>query len=93
MKVCHWNLNGIAADNYIKISLLKAYNTVYKSDVLCISENYLNSSSSLYDERLKMDGYGVLRLDHPSDTKRGCVAIYYKEHLPLKRRDDLENTM
>ena len=38
-----------------------------------------------------MDGYEVMRSDHPSDTKRGGVAIYYKEHLPLKRRVDLEN--
>ena len=46
LSFCHWNLNGIAAHNYIKISLLQAYNAVYKYDVLCISETFLNSSSS-----------------------------------------------
>ena len=31
----------------------------------------------------------MVRSDHPSDTKRGGVCIYYKEHLPFVRRDDL----
>ena len=31
----------------------------------------------------------MIRSDHPSDTKRGGVCMYYKEHLPLVRRDDI----
>ena len=41
---CHWNLNSIAAHNDAKVSLLKAYITVYKLDIVCISETYLDSS-------------------------------------------------
>ena len=29
ISVCHWNLNGIAAHNYIKLSLLEAYNALH----------------------------------------------------------------
>ena len=28
--ICHWNLNSIAAHNFVKLVLLKAYNSVYK---------------------------------------------------------------
>ena len=31
----------------------------------------------------------MIRSDHPSDTKRGGVCIYYKEHLPFVRRGDI----
>ena len=64
LSVCHWNLNGIAAHNYIKLSLLEAYNAVYKYDVLCISETFLDSTSPLNDDQLKLNGYDVIRSDH-----------------------------
>ena len=31
----------------------------------------------------------MIRSDHPSDTKRGCVCIFYKEHLPFVWRRDI----
>ena len=30
-----------------------------------------------------------MRADHPSNTKRGGVCLYYKEHLPITRRGDI----
>ena len=38
---------------------------------------------------LDLQGYAMIRSDHPSNTKRGGVCIYYKEHLPFVRRDDI----
>ena len=32
-----------------------------------------------------------MRADHPSNKKRGGVCIYYKEHLPVIKRDELCN--
>ena len=32
-----------------------------------------------------------MRADHPSDTKRSRVCLYYTEHLPTIRRDDTPN--
>ena len=29
--------------------------------------------------------------DYPSNTKRSRVCLYYKEHLPIIRRDDISN--
>ena len=36
-------------------------------------------------------GYSVMQADHPSNTKRGRACLYYKEHWPVVRRDDISN--
>ena len=41
---CHWNLNGLAARNNIKISLLQAYAAQDNCDIICLSEAFLYSS-------------------------------------------------
>ena len=55
----------------------------------CLSETFLNSSLDRDDDRLKIEGYNLIGLDDPSGLKKGGVCIYYKEHIPLIRRDDL----
>ena len=49
----------------------------------------MNSSIQSVDDKIKIDGYNLIRSDHPSDLKRGGVCIYYKEHVPLIKCDDL----
>lgn len=57
--------------------------------MICLSETLLNTSIPSDDNRIKRDGYNLIRLDHPSDLKKGEVCIYYKEHIPLIKRDDI----
>ena len=90
LSLCHWNLNGIAAHNYAKISLLEAYIAVHDFDIIFLSETFLDSDHLRDDPRLQLEGYVMRRSDHSSNSKRGGVCIYYKEHLPFVRRDDLE---
>ena len=82
--ICHRNLNIISAHNYIKVSLLRAYISTHKFDVICISETYLDSDTSDDDNNLKIVGYNLIRAYHPSNTKRGGVCIYYKHSLAFK---------
>ena len=82
-----WNLNSLVAHNFTKIALLKAYLSVQKFDIFCISETYLNSSITEDDESLQIRGYNLIRSDHPSNNKTGGIAIYYKHFLPLKLID------
>ena len=89
LKFCHWNLNGMTAHDSVKISLLEAYITQHNYDMICLSETFLNSSIQSDDDKIKIDGYNLIRSDHPSDSKRGGVCIYYKEHIPLIKRNDL----
>ena len=78
----HLNVNNILARN--KLSLLEAYNTIYKYDILCISETYLDSSVSVDDTTLSLPGYSLVRSDHLTMLKRGGVCMYFKENLSLR---------
>ena len=57
---------------------MQAFHTLHKFDIICLSETYLDSSVSI------INGYKLLRVDHPSDTKRGRVCIYHKESISVK---------
>ena len=81
---CHWNLNSISSHNYVKISLLKAYITVHKFDIICLSETYLDSNIRPDVDHLEIEGYDIARADHPTNTKREGVCIYCKKGLPLR---------
>ena len=46
--IYHCNLNSISPHNFLKLSLLGAYITVHKYDIICLSETYLYSSIHSY---------------------------------------------
>ena len=69
LSFCHWNLNSISAHDFVKVSLLEAYNAIHKFDIIYLSETFLNK---------------LVRANNPSDLKRGGVCIYFKESLPIK---------
>ena len=72
LSVCHWNLNSLSAHNFSKLTQLKAYISIYKHDFICLSETYLDSS--IPDSLLEIDGYNLIRSDHPNDIKRGWIS-------------------
>ena len=82
LSICHWNLNSLMAHNYSKLTQLKSYISIYKHDFVCLSETYLDSTTP--NSLLEIDGYNLIRADHPNNTKRGGVCIYYKESLPVR---------
>ena len=45
-------------------------------------------SVSLGDHNLSIQGYSLIRADHPDDVKRGGVCLYFKENLTLKVIDN-----
>ena len=82
--ICHWNLNSIPAQNFRKLELLQGHISSNKVDILCLSEIFLNSDISCYDNYLHLPGFDLIRADHPSNSKGGGVCIYYRNFLPLK---------
>ena len=80
--VCHWNLNSIIAHNLSKLSQLKVYTSTYKYNFICLLETLLDSSTP--DNFVDILGYNLVHTDHPDNTKRGGVCIYYKESLPAQ---------
>ena len=45
-------------------------------NITSLSERYLDSSISIEEKSLIIDGCKLLHANHPSDTKRGGVYIY-----------------
>ena len=39
IKFCHWNLNGLAVHDFIKVPLVKAFITSNYFDLVCLSTN------------------------------------------------------
>ena len=74
----------MSAHNYSKIFLLTAYISIHDVDIICLFETYLTSTTDINDGNLKIAGYIMYHVDHPSDVKRGGVCICYKTMLPLK---------
>ena len=83
VNVCQF-VNSILGRDYSKLFIVKAYISVHKFDIICLSETYLDSTVPLDDVNLVISGYNLIRSDHPSNTKRGDVCLYYKNYLPLR---------
>ena len=78
------------AHDKLKITLIEAYNAVYHYDVIAISETALNSKVNDSDICIQGFSNDVFRKDHPNDTSRGSVCLYYRENLPITRGKNLE---
>ena len=84
---CTWNLNSITAYDFLRVSLIEAYNSVYKYDLIGIVETHLDST--IDKDRLTLEGYSFFKNNHPQNVKRGGVGLYVKDSLPTTERIDL----
>ena len=75
IKFCHWNLNGLAVHDFVKMPVIDNATQQHNFDIICLSENFLDSSIDISDTRLNINGYSLLRAGHPNNTKRGGVCM------------------
>ena len=68
--ICHRNLNGLTTHNYLKVSLLRAYDAIKKFDVVCLSKTFLDSSNLPDYGNFDPPDYNVVRVDYPSNIKK-----------------------
>ena len=61
--------------------------SLHNFDVVCISETYLDSATTIDDKNLEIARYNLLRADHASSSKRGSVCVYYKSSLAFRLID------
>ena len=87
LSFCNWNLNTLSKDNFYRISLLEAHNTIFKYDIISLCETSLDDKTPVPENALP--GYLFHPLNNPTGEKNGGVGIFYKESLPLKVREDL----
>ena len=66
------------------MQLLKVYLAVHKFDIVCLSGTYLNSSFHFDDDNLDTPSYIMVRADHPANSNRGGVCMYYENCVTLK---------
>ena len=57
IKFCHWNLNGLAAHDFLQVSLIEVFITTHNSDIICLSETFLDFTVSQNDENIMINGY------------------------------------
>ena len=90
LKFCHWNLDSIAVNDFIKIPLIEAYNPVYNYDLNSLSETYLDNS--ITNKTISLTGLSkeIFRCDHSDNLKRGGVCLFYKDNLTIKQKKDLQ---
>ena len=84
---CCWNLNSISAYDFLRVSLIEAYNSIYNYDLIGIVETHLDSN--VEEERLALNGYSFIKDNHPQNVRRGGVGLYIRDSLASKRRSDL----
>ena len=87
LKFCHWNLDSIAVNDFIKIPLIEAYYSVYNYDLIALSETYLDSS--ITNETISLTDFSkeILTCD---DVKGGGVCLFCKDYLAVKQRKGLQ---
>ena len=84
---CTWNLNSIAAYDFLRVALVEAYNSVHKYDLIGIVETHLDAT--INEARLALDGYIFYKSNHPQNMKKGGVGLNVKDTQPSKFRPDL----
>ena len=79
---------ALAAHGFVKIPLIEAFINTHNFYIICLSETFLDSTIPQNDENINIKGYS-LRADHPGNSKRGGVCLYYKEYLLFIARNDI----
>ena len=52
LMICHWNLNSLSSHVYKKVSLLSAFISDHKLEIICLSGTYPNSETLPNNEKL-----------------------------------------
>ena len=52
--------------------------------MICLLESHLDASESSDNDNLNINGYKLVRADHPRNVKRGGVCVYFKQSLPVR---------
>ena len=80
LEFCTWNINSITANDFLRASLMEAYNSVYNYDLIGIVETHLDSTVD--KDRLDLNGYTFIKDNHPQMIQKfekgWCWAIHQR---------------
>ena len=83
----NWNLNYLAKDNFQRVQLIEAHNSIFDYDLISICETSLSDVIELPETLL--DEYTFVPANNPTNTRHGGVGLFYKNSLPVIVRNDL----
>ena len=82
-----WNLNPLAKDNFQRIRLIEAHNSLFNYDLISICETSLNDSVELPETLI--NDYTFVPANNPANGRHGGVGLFFKNSLPIIVRNDL----
>ena len=83
----NWNLNSLANNNFERVQLIEAQNSIFNYDLISLCETSWNESTEIPDPLL--NDYTFIPANHPDDVTHGGVGLFYKNSLPIILRNDL----
>ena len=86
----NWNCNSLAKDDFQRLRLLEAQNSVFNYDLISLCETSLNDQIKMPDqEKFLNNEYSYIASNKPDSTRHGGVGLLYRNSLPLRERKDL----
>ena len=82
-----WNLNSITKDNFDRVRIIEAQNSIFNYNLISICERSLNDSVELPE--ILLNDYSFVSANNPTNTRHGGVGLFYKNSLPVIVRNDL----
>ena len=75
-----WNVNSLAKDNFQRVRLIEAHNSIFNYNLISICETSLNDSVELPETLI--NDYTFVPANHPANTRRGGVGLFLKILFP-----------
>ena len=80
--LCHLNVNSLVAHQ----KCLCWLHIILSTDMTFVYQRvFLDTTISDDDDIVHMEGYNLIRADHPDNIKRGGVCLYFKKGLALRK--------
>ena len=83
----NWNLNSLVKDNFGRIDLIEAHNTIFDYDLISVCETNLNDSIEI-PETLP-NYYNFISANHPGNVSHDGVGLFHEVSLPFIYRSNL----
>ena len=71
IRFCHWNLNGLAA----QVPFNRGFHHCAQFRHCMSAETFLGPTLPDHDENININGYSLLRVDHPNNIKGTVMQI------------------
>ena len=72
----NWNLNSLAKNNFERVKLIEAHNSLFDYDLISLCETSLCSKVEIPDPLL--NEYTFIPANHPDDVSHGGVGLFNK---------------